>query len=405
MNGKQFSKVCLSLIRSPVNTSYALDGRRASGSVDLRECIRSGSDWLLKAQERALDGEGYSRRYSLISGWDRCYIETTGYIIPTLIDVAGFLGEQKYRDSATRAGYWLLTVQGDEGAFAEIDSHRPLVFDTGQVLLGLNRMFRETGDEKFRDSALKAARWLVDVQEENGCWLRFAYNDRPHAYYSRVAAALIETGLMVGDQEFVEAGRRNLDWVSEQEQDNGYFRFSEFRPGEDALLHTLVYVIEGFSMAFDLTGEQRWADTLVRGASALKRLVNEEGLLYSQYDPSWRPANTEYCVTGLAQFAGACFDVHRINGEAEFRALGDGILQRLCGWQLDRGHDMTGALPSSIPVWGYYGGMSFFNWNSKFFLDAALKSLTALRLETDLFEGSLVVHAEQTPSPSYDRKD
>ena len=247
-------------------------------------------------------------------------------------------------------------------------------------------MFRETGDERFLDSARKAGQWLADVQEKDGSWLRFAYNDRPHAYYSRVAAALIETGLLAGNEEFVEAGRRNLDWVIEQEQDNGYFRYSEFRPGEDALLHTLVYVIEGFSMAFDLTGEQRWGDSLVRGATVLRRLVNEEGLLYSQYDPRWRPANKEYCVTGLAQYAGVCFDVHRINDDPDFRKLGNGILGRLRRWQVNRGHDITGALPSSIPVWGYYGGMAFFNWNSKFFLDAALKSLKIELNSIDLVE-------------------
>ncbi len=35
---------------------------------------------------------------------------------------------------------------------------------------------------------------------------------------------------------------------------------------------------------------------------------------------------------------------------------------------------MAGGLPSSMPPWGYYGGMDLFNWNVKFYLDALIRS-------------------------------
>lgn len=377
MRPKQFAKLTFSLLKHPIYTGYALSFRSNRTTRNIHECIISGANWLLKAQKRSPDGKGYSRRFSLIKGWDRGYIETTGYIIPTLFDVSLFLGEPQYRESAIRAGYWLLTVQTEEGAFTDIDAYRPQVFDTGQVLLGLNRMFRETGDRRFLDSTRKAGRWLVDIQESDGSWRRFAYNDRPHAYYTRVAAALIETGQLAGIDEFIKAGQRNLNWVLTQEQVNGYFGYSEFRPGEDAILHTLVYVLEGFVMSFDLTQEKCWAEAAIRGATALKQIVNKQGLLFSQYNKHWRATNREYCVTGLAQYAGICFDIFRINLDREFLQVGITMLDHVCRWQMTRGDDIAGALPSSIPVWGYYGGMEFFNWNIKFFLDAALKNLGA----------------------------
>jgi hypothetical protein len=386
MHLKQFAKLGLSFLRHPVYTAYALARQYNHDAPKLELCIRRGADWLLRSQRKSPDGNGYSRSYSLLKGWDRGYIETTGYIIPTLLDVSSFLSEEKYRNSAVRASEWLLNVQTADGAFTDIDTYRPQIFDTGQVMLGLNRMFRETDDVRFLKSARKAGQWLVNNQESDGSWMRFAYNDRPHAYYSRVAAALIETGILCEADNFVDAGRHNLEWVLAQHQNNGYFRYSEFAPGEDAILHTIVYVLEGFSMAFDLTGENRWAETLNRGASALKRLVNEKGLLYSHYDDRWQPTKREFCITGLAQYAGICIDIFKINRDVEFLELSEGLIDRLRRWQMSWGSNIAGALPSSIPVWGSYGGMDFYNWNVKFFLDAMLKHYTVSRKTLGLGE-------------------
>ncbi len=378
MYPRQSIKIALSFLRHPVYTAHALTNQgNTDDTRDLESCIRRGANWLLRAQAMALDGEGYSRRYSLIRGWDRSYVETTGYIVPTLLDVSRVLGEDRYRESAFRAAEWLLTVQTAEGAFTDIDNYRPQVFDTGQVLLGLNRMFRETGDERYLVSLKKASRWLVDTQEPDGSWVRFAYNDRPHSYYSRVAAALIEAGQLSGVEEFISSGIRNLEWVAGQRQRNGYFRHSEFKAGEDAFLHTIAYIFEGFSMAFKSTGEKRWADFLIDGAEALAGLSNQDGLLYSQYDREWRTRNVEYCTTGLAQYAGICFDVADILGEKAFRDRGVRVVRQLIRWQQSGGPDIDGAIQSSVPLWGRYGGMAFYNWNVKFLIEGALKGASS----------------------------
>lgn len=369
---KKFGKFALAFLRHPIYTAQCLGAHQSA--INLEQSMRLGADWLLKAQQNAPDGAGYSRRYSLVNGWDRCYIETTGYIIPTLLDVAKHLDEDKYATSAMKAAEWLLTVQTPDGAFTDIDNYEPQVFDTGQVLLGLNRVFRETGDERYLVALKAAGRWLVDGRDASGPWIRHAYNQRPHAYYTRVAAALIEAGQLAGIDEYIDAGTKNLEWAAAQRQHNGYYRYSEFRPDEPALLHTLIYVLEGFSMAYELTRDSRWADQLRSGVEVIHDKHDERGLLHSQYDSDWRIANREYCVTGLAQYAGVCFDVARITGDAHRQACGTRVLETLSGWQQKAGDEIAGGLQSSVPLWGYYGGMEFFNWNVKFYLDGLIKN-------------------------------
>jgi len=46
-------------------------------------------DWLCVAQDRSRTADGgVARDYSLVRGWSSSYPETTGYIIPTLLEVA-----------------------------------------------------------------------------------------------------------------------------------------------------------------------------------------------------------------------------------------------------------------------------------------------------------------------------
>ena len=354
------AKIAASALRRPAQTARLLRKVRPTSRAP-EAAARLAGDWLLTSQDKSTDGDGYARRYSLFRGWDKGYIETTGYIIPTLLDLAALLKAPQYEESAHRAGVWLLGVQKPDGAFADIDSGKSQAFDTGQVLLGLNRLAVVTGEARYRDAAVAAAKWLEANLEDDGPWRQAAFNERPHAYYTRVAAAMLETGKIAGLDHLVASAERNLAWSADQRQANGYYRYSEFRPGVDALLHTIVYVLEGFVHAYDLTGEARWGEHAREGAITLSKLVDDQGLLHSQYSPDWTATNKERCVTGLAQYAGVCFDVVRQGGDPALRDVGRKVLKYLMDIQLEEDADMAGGLPSSMPPWGYYGGMELFN--------------------------------------------
>ena len=81
------------------------------------------------------------------------YPETTGYLIPTLLNY----GEKKL---AKQYADWLRKIQNEDGSFNDMNGH-PTVFDTGAVMEGL----RAIG---YDANAKRAETWLRKViKEEN----------------------------------------------------------------------------------------------------------------------------------------------------------------------------------------------------------------------------------------------
>lgn len=328
------------------------------------------SDWLLDIQNS--DG-GFARKISLISGRDLSYIETTGYIIPTLLDVAEYLNEEKYRQSAIKAGEWLLSVQNKDGSFSEIDHNQSFAFDTGQVLIGLNRLYKETEDEQYRLSAKRASYWLAKNQEEDGSWEKVAYNHQKHTYYSRVSSAMLEYALVNGDEYIEKQALKHTSWVLSLQTKEGYFLHASFLEGVPAYLHTLIYILEGLLDVYRLNQEKQVLDAILLNANRFKEMnLNEEMLLCSGYSTDLKCSNKERCITGLAQWAGVCLQIFEINGDESYKNIAITTLFYLKSKQIQEGEVLKGALPASVPFWGRYGAFESVNWGNKFFIDALL---------------------------------
>src|SRR6266545_2731755 len=95
--------------------------------------VTEAAQWLLRAQQATPD-EGVSGAYSFEDGWVASYPETTGYIIPTLLAVAEYSGDARYRDRALAMADWELGIQYPEGGFPGhfVDRQNPpIVFNTG----------------------------------------------------------------------------------------------------------------------------------------------------------------------------------------------------------------------------------------------------------------------------------
>ncbi len=363
----------------------ALGAMTSRSVLPVEEHLVLCAEGLLNASRHSTDG-GYSVCYSLIHGWHHGYVETTGYIVPTALDLARRLDREALREDALAQGRWLLAHQKPDGSFPCVSRAKSMAFDTGQVLMGLQRLYLETGDQAYLDAGARAAEWLVSIQDADGAWTRSGDPaGRSVTFLTRSAAALADFGALAGEPRYAESAARFLDWAAAQRLPSGLFRRSELVAGDPYLLHTMIYVLEGFLHAWRVTGERRWLDCAREGAEPLKRVnLERDHLLYSYYDAELRPRSRQRCITGLSQWAGVALALHAETGDADYLECASISLFFVMRNQLKvRGH-LRGALPGSSPLWGDYLKWAFPNWNLKFFADALLR-----------FEGAGVTPDEQ----------
>ena len=331
--------------------------------------LELAGEWLLWMQN---EDRGYSRKFSFINGRDKSYIETTGYIIPTLINLGEYLKEEKFTNSALRAGEFLLSVQNADGSFSEIDGGKPFVFDTGQCLIGLNFLYEYTQEEKYLIALKKAAYWLKDVQENDGSWERFAYNQEKHTYYSRVAAAMLKSAKILEDEELEKAALKNIDWVLSNQRNNGFFEYSSFLENTSPFLHTLMYVLEGLLDVYEITKDEKILKAVLKNSEKFKDInLNRDLILCSQYNENFECVNDERCITGLAQWAGVALRIYDITKDEDYKKCAVNTLFYLKAKQLKKSI-MRGGFSASVPFWGRYGSFDFVNWNNKFFIDSLI---------------------------------
>ncbi len=361
--------------------------------------IKLAADWLLYMQNR--DG-GYSRKFSFITGRDKSYIETTGYIIPTLLA----FDTQKHINSALKAGDWLLEIQKEDGSFSEIDNNQPFVFDTGQVLIGLNSLYKFTKNIEYKDAIRKASDWLVKVQESDGSWEQYAYHRQKHSYYSRVASALYEAGIILDDDVLKESALKNIEWTLSQQQANGYFKYASFSQNIPAYLHTLVYILEGLLDIYEYTNDKIFLDAILKSATNFKSInLTRDLILCSQYDENFNCVNSERCMTGLAQWLGVAIKLYEITQDEEYKRSAINIAFYLKAKQI-KSSSMRGGFSASMPFWGKYGSFDFVNWTNKFFIDAMLeykKLQVSKTQEQESYVGSAFARTQEvvTESISY----
>jgi hypothetical protein len=267
--------------------------------------LKAALQWLLRSHQ-ACRGKGFSIQYSLRSGWDPPYIETTGYIIPTLLSLRQY--HEYWYDELEKvlknSGEWLLNVQYRDGSYGSSVNAEPLVFDTGQAIFGLLALYQYSQDQAYLDAACRAGHWIASMQESDGSFRCFAYKSIPHTYYARVSWGLLKLFEITNEIEFKEAAQKQLIWVLDKQQNNGFFRYCSFVDDEQPVLHVIAYTIRGLWESGLLLQDQVLKDAALKTASILEKIQRRDGVLYGYYSSSWKPASLSHCLVGLAQMAG-----------------------------------------------------------------------------------------------------
>jgi hypothetical protein len=358
--------------------------------------IRAGVDWLVYSQAVTGTG-GFAAGYSFKDGWLPPHPETTGYIIPTLFDAHAMLGDARLCQSAVAAAGWELDMQLSSGAIQAgywgADPQQfwkgepgPAAFNTGQVVLGWNRAFQESGDRRFLDASVRACRLLVDCVDEEGIFRRGLSpgpTNPTRAYYTRVAYAMAWTGRLTGERTFESAARRHLEWVVRQLQPDGWFLHAGFQDDDAPLTHTMAYTAEGLLDAGELLGEARYIDASRRHVVAAAEACERRGLfLPAHFTSGWKSADRYCCVPGNAQFATLWCRHGRRDGDLSLINTGlkmvDWLKQRQALDNVEPG--IRGGLPGAWPIDGAYSVYNYVNWAAKYFVDALLEARAARQI-------------------------
>ncbi|MGH7277527.1 MAG: hypothetical protein ACREJG_02470 [Candidatus Rokuibacteriota bacterium] len=345
--------------------------------------------WLCRAQD-ATGGGGVARSYSLRwkrshgrQGWLAAYPETTGYIIPTFFDHAQLAADSTCRARAIRMAEWEAAIQMECGAVqgGVIGfPPTPAIFNTGQVLFGWARAFRETGDDRFRRAATRAADFLVDAQDSDGAWRRHGSRyARPgvNVYDARTAWGLLEASRITGAPAHRDAAIRNLEYVLTRQRPNGWFEDCCLDDDARPLLHTLAYTMEGLLEGGVLAKDERFVEAARRAADAVLARQRSDGSLAGRFDARWEPAARWSCLTGDAQTAIVWLRLGRITGDPRYTEAAIKTNRYLMTTQdlTARDPGIRGGIKGSQPIYGEYAPYEYPNWAAKFFADALLLEL------------------------------
>lgn len=348
-----------------------------------REHLQAVIDWLCRAQDiriGAPDEGGVSAGWSFEDGWLPSYPETSGYIVETFLAAARLLDDSSLRDRSVGILDWELGIQNPDGSFpghfGEAAS-RPVVFNTGQIMHGMIAGYLELGRADCLEAAVRAGRWLMGSQDDDGCWRRNVHNGVPHTYNTRAAWALLRTGMLAGEPALQEAAERNIRWALQQQTECGWFRDNAFVPGRVPFTHTIAYAIRGVLESGLLLDSGEFVQSARKAATALAQKQRADGWLAGTFDEGWRPAASYCCLTGLAQMAIIWQRFARLDGPSVMSA---GAQRALL--YLKRNHRVSdgdgprdGGLAGSAPIWGRYSMFEYPNWAAKFLADTIMMAM------------------------------
>jgi hypothetical protein len=347
------------------------------------EHLRAAVGWLLRAQQATPD-DGVAHSYDLRRRkWHASYPETTGYIIPTLIDYAELYDAPEARAAALRMADWEIAVQLPEGGVRagtmDAEVVAPTIFNTGQVLFGLARAFVATREDRYAQALRRAADWLVDAQDADGAWRCFPSPFAPgksgvKAYNTRSAFGLVRAWQALGERRWLDAATASAEQVLGTALPNAFLPHNCLTDNPRPLTHTLAYAMRGFMEIGAATGNDRFVQQARRMAEAIVPHQRQDGAFPGRFDADWRPAADWTCLTGNAQLALNLLRLARITGDHRFepQAVRANRFSMRVQDLHQRDPNRSGALKGSHPINAEYLSWRYPNWATKFFADALI---------------------------------
>jgi hypothetical protein len=375
------------LVRAPYNRFRLPRTAKAELKIDsvglpvrdpgIEAAIDEGMAWLCRAQDHSASHDGgVARHFSLLTGWASSYPETTGYIVPTMLAYAKLRGDETMRQRAKRMLDFLVSIQFPEGGFqgSTIGSTPkvPVIFNTGQILLGLASSVREFS--QFREPMVLAADWLVRMQDPDGCLRKhrspFTAGGEK-VYDTHVAWGLLEAARIEPERSYAEAALANVRWALQWQRENGWFDKCCMTDSNQPLTHALGYVLRGIIEAYRFTNDEKLLLAARKTGDGLLKALQHDGFLPGRLRSDWSWTASWACLTGTVQIAHCWLMLYQDTGEVRYRdaaVVANKYVRRTM--KVDGAIETRGGIKGSFPLNGQYNAYQYVNWASKFFIDA-----------------------------------
>lgn len=367
-----------------------LDGLTRGARMSREQSLHGTMGWLMAAQDGTPD-DGVSYGYSLYEGWAVSYPETTGYILQTFLwyhdrFCAARGNGAEVLDRARRMAHWEVDVQMDSGATPGNFHNPPLVpvvFNTGQVLLGWAEYLRRFDDDRVRAAALRAGDWLIECMGDKPWFEGGVSAEAQHgnlSYNSMVSWGLAELGDALGEQRFSDAALRSARHYATQLNERAWLTCAGFSDADSSfpLTHTLGYSIQGFIEVGRLCRDEALLQTGKRILDAAAAVIDERtGFLPGRVRPDWQGGADWACLTGSAQFAYSYLRLALMGrGEPVYLQRAASLIDFVVATQQDESRvrpELAYGVRGSYPfrVKGYQPA-TMPNWAAKFLVDAEL---------------------------------
>jgi len=342
-------------------------------TFDSKKHILAWADWLLKSQE-VNNNWWYSVKYSLVKWWDLSYPETTWYIIPTLYEVYKFSNDKKYYDSILKAWEYLLNIQMKDWSWWDSVKWEPAIFDIWQIIFGLLKLYEITNDDKYLKSAIKWWDFIISNQEKNGSWVKYAFNNQPHTYYSRVSWALLKLWQATNDEKYKDSAIKQLNWVLDELDENYFSSKMSFFNDWNSVLHTIVYTARWLYESWKILDEEKYINAWKWIVDKLLEIYKNWKNLYSNFYKNWNTTFKFYCLTWLAQLSILWQNLYQDTKEKDYLFYAIKLNHFLKQTQniTTKNENIKWWIKWSYPIWWKYMIWAYPNWAVKFFVDALL---------------------------------
>lgn len=337
--------------------------------------LRKGIGWLIQAHNATKD-KGVSQGYDILNGWLPSYPETSGYIIPTLLDYHHYINkDQKIIEHCKDIAEWECSIQLKNGAFpAKKDKNLTIsyIFDTAQILLGLVKMYKEVNDKKYLESVLRAGNFLLKNQDPSGNWTKYTFQNVPNAYNARTAWILLELYLITNEEIFRIGAIKNIEWTLKQVIDNYWIK--KINNFGDPITHFIAYTIRGILESGLILNDSNLLEMSFKISSKILEYYEKHHQIPASFNSNWKSKDNYTCLTGDAQLSIIWLKQYEIFKQENLLINAQKIIYFLKQLQIldNRYSNIDGAIKGSDPIWGNYARFMFPNWATKFFCDALL---------------------------------